>query len=150
MLKKEDIKNWKIVEVIDDIVLINEASQDYVKRILNDLKVPTTNHKSTNREFTEIDWQKMDKYFKFFFDNEGEEKLNEDAFRNSALSKKDNLIITYGWNEPPIKISTEKFIEDWEGFIRSIIWETIIFSEDLELIMEISRDYNLHSNFKIR
>ena len=150
MIKKEDIKNWKLVEVIDDIELIEETSQDYVERILSELKIPTTNHTSTNREFTEIDWQKMDNYFKFFFDNEVEEKLNEEAFRKSALSKKENLIITYGWNEPPVKVSTQKFIEDWEGFIRSTIWETIMFSEDFELIMEVSRDYNLHSNFKIK
>lgn len=150
MLKKEDIKNWKLVEVIDDIVIIDEVSQDYVKRVLDELKVPTTNHVSTNRKFTEIDWRKMGDYFKFFFDNEGEEKLNEKAFRNSILSKKKNLIITYGWNEPPIKISTQKFIEDWEDFIISVKYETIIFSDDFELIMEVSRDYNLHSNFKIR
>lgn len=149
-MKKEDIKNWKLTEVIDDIELINETSQDYLERILRDLKIPTTNHTSTNREFTEIDWQKMDSYFRFFFEKEGEEKINEEAFKNSALSKKENVIITYGWNEPPVKISTKNFIEDWEGFIRSTIWETIIFSEDLELVMEVSRDYHLHSNFKIR
>ena len=150
MFKKESIKNWKLTEVIDEIIIINEASQDYVKRILAEFKIPTTNHTSTNREFTEIDWNKMNEYYKFFFDNENEEKLIEEAFRKSALSKKKNLIITYGWNEPPIIISTQKFIDDWEDFIASTIWETIIFSEDLELIIEISRDYNLHSNFRIK
>lgn len=149
-MNKEDIKNWKLEEVINDIVIIDDVSQDYVKRILDKLKIPTTNHTSTNREFTEIDWKKISSYYKFFFDNEKEEELNKEAFRNSALSKKENLIITYGWNEPPIKISTQKFIKDWEDFIASTQWETIIFSEDLELIMEVSRDYNLHSNFKIR
>ena len=66
MFKKENIKNWKLVEVLDDIELIDETSQDYVKRILIDLKIPVNNHKSTNREFTEIKWSKMDNYFNFF------------------------------------------------------------------------------------
>ncbi len=149
-MNKEDIKNWKLEEIIDDIVIIDELSQDYVGRILDELNVPTTNHVTTNRAFTEIDWQKMDNYFKFFLDNEGEEELNERAFRNSILSKKEKLIIIYGWNEPPVKISTKKFISDWEDFMASTQWETIIFSEDLELIMEVSRDYHVHSNFKIR
>tara|TARA_R100001377_G_C3151679_1_gene96504 strand:+ start:168 stop:617 length:450 start_codon:yes stop_codon:yes gene_type:complete len=149
-MNKGDIKNWKLEEVINDIAIIDDVSQDYTKRILDKLKIPTTNHTSTNREFTEIDWKKIGSYHKFFFDNEKEEELNKEAFRNSVLSKKENIIITYGWNEPPIKISTQKFIEDWEDFIASTQWETIIFSEDLELIMEVSRDYNLHSNFKIR
>ena len=46
-------------------------------------------------------------------------KINEEAIRSSELSQKDNIIITYGWNEPTIKISTQKFIDDYNDFIAS-------------------------------
>ncbi len=149
-MKKEDINNWKLIEVLDDIELIEEDARDFLPCILNKLNVPTTKHTTTNREFTEIDWGKMKSYFKFFFDNEGEEKINEEAFKSSELSKKKSVIIFYDWNVPVVKVPVDLFIKDWEDFIASTQWETIMFSEDYELIMEVSRDYNLYSNFKIR
>ncbi len=149
-MNKGNIKNWKLIEVIDDIEVIDELSQKYINRILKEFQIPLTQHTSINRKFTQIDWENIDKYNKFFLDKEGEEEINQKALQASKLADKDNLIITYGWNEPTIKISTQKFIDEWEDFIASTHWETIIFSDDFELIIEVSRDYNLHSNFKIR
>jgi len=149
-MTKKDIKNWKLVEVISNIEIIADDSTAYLENLVEKLDIPLTNHIQTNRENTQIDWSKSTEYHRFFLDGEGEEEKNTVAFRNSKLSQKKNLIFIYGYKEPAVLIPTSIFIEDWEDFIASTQWETIIFSEDLELIMEVSRDYNLHSNFKIR
>ena len=147
---KSDINNWKLKEVINEIEIVHENSSDYIDYILKKLNLPIADYKSIDRRQTHIDWNKIDNYYKFFFDGEGQEKENELALKTSELSKKDKLIITYGFNEPAIIINTSKFIREWEDFIASTQWETIIFSEDFKLIMEVSRDYYLHSNFKIK
>ena len=66
---------------------------------------------------------------------EGEEEENKSAFRNSILSRKENLILLYGYKEPAVLVPTNIFIEDWEDFMASSQWEIIIFSEDLKLMM---------------
>ncbi|TCI85060.1 hypothetical protein [Tenacibaculum sp. M341] len=149
-MENQDINNWKLLEVIDEILIVDEKSQNYIKDVFDEINIPKTSFEDGNRVKTQINWVKIPTYNKFFFDNEGDEKENEIALRNSKLSNKENLIITYGWNEPAIKISTQKFIDEWEDFIASTHWETIIFSEDLELIIEVSRDYFMHSNFLIK
>ncbi|WP_350290169.1 hypothetical protein [uncultured Croceitalea sp.] len=148
-MTKEDIKNWKLVEVISNIEIVADDSTVYFENLVEKLNIPLTNHIQTNRENTQIDWSKLTEYHRFFLDGEGEEEKNTAAFRSSELSQKKNLIFIYGYKEPAVLIPTSIFINDWEDFIASTQWETIIFSEDLELIMEVSRDYNLHSNFKI-
>ncbi len=147
---KQEINNWKLVEVIDEIAVVNKNSQDYLSEIFEKENIIESAFKGISRSNTRIDWNKMPVYHKFFFDHEGEEMNNQLAFKNSKLSEKENLIITYGWKEPTIKIATQKFINEWEDFIASTHWETIIFSEDLELIIEVSRDYFMHSNFLIK
>ena len=149
-MKKQDIKNWKLVEVIDKINIIADDSSDYFDDLVKKLSIPIINHTTINRTHTHINWQKMPGYFKFFLDGEVEENENESAFRNSALSEKENLIILYGWKEPAVLLPTKMFVEDREDFIASTQWEAIMFSEDFELIMEVSRDYHLHSNFKVK
>jgi len=49
-----------------------------------------------------------------------------------------------------IKLPTNIFIEKWEDFLIAIGWEPIIFSEDFKLIIELSRDLCIHSNFFIQ
>lgn len=149
-MTKEDIKNWKLVEVINDIEIIAGDSDIYFKTIVDKLNIPLTNHTLIDRENTQIDWSKYVGYNRFFLDEEGKEKDNEIALKNSILSQKENLIFLYGYKEPAILIPTNIFIKDWEDFIASTQWEAIIFSEDLQLIIEVSRDYYLHSNFKIK
>ncbi|MEM1002816.1 MAG: hypothetical protein AAGH46_09210 [Bacteroidota bacterium] len=147
---KENIKNWKLVEVIDHIEVIADDSSAYLEKLTKKMTIPMTAYTSTNRENTQINWLKLSNYHKLFLDGEGEGEKNKSAFQSSFLSQKKNLILLYGYKEPAVLVPTKIFIGDWEDFIASTQWETIIFSEDLELIMEVSRDYNLHSNFKIR
>lgn len=148
-MKKEDIKNWKLLEVLSEIIIVKDDSSDYFDFLVDELDIPMANHSTINREFTNINWLKMSPYFKFYLDDDTHEN-NEIAFNKSKLSKKENLLILYGSKQPAILIPTKLFIRDWEDFIASTQWETIIFSEDFELVMEVSRDYYLHSNFKIK
>ena len=149
-MTREDIKNWKLVEVISNIEIIADDSDAYFESLAKKLDIPLINHTSTDRENTQINWSKLIGYHRFFLDGEGEEEENKSAFRNSILSRKENLILLYGYKEPAVLVPTNIFIEDWEDFMASSQWEIIIFSEDLKLMMEVSRDYNLHSNFKIK
>ncbi|WP_299676375.1 hypothetical protein [uncultured Dokdonia sp.] len=149
-MNKEDIKNWKLVEHIEDVDIIDSDSNSYFKSLAKKLDIPLTNFKDVNRENTNIDWQKMSNHFKFFFDNEGEENEIEIALKKSNLSQKKKIIILYGTKEAAITIPVSIFISEWEDFIASTQWETLIFSDDYELIIEISRDYFMHSNFKIK
>ncbi|MBS1613344.1 MAG: hypothetical protein JST49_11030 [Bacteroidetes bacterium] len=147
-----EIKNWKLVEVIDKLEVLSYDSLSYRDELLKKLDIPLSNSLTgMNRAETTIDWTKMPNYYKSFFDYVGWEEKVSSWFLQSQLGKVQNLVIPYyaGGNGPTVKIPTEIFISDWEGFMRSAFWETIIFSEDNSLIMEITRDYHVHSNFKI-
>lgn len=149
-LLKAKIKNWKLTEIIDEIEIVAKDSIEEREILIDKLGLPRPIESiGLYRSETNINWNVMPNYHKFFFDREGYEKTIEKWLRNSELSQSKSLIITYGWKEPMIKVSTELFFEDWEGFIRSTLWETIIFSDDYKLIMEVSRDYYIHSNFQI-
>lgn len=145
-----EIRNWKLKEIAGQYEIIASDSIAYRNKLLQQLNLPKCGENSgLYREDTSIDWSKMPESYKFFFDKEGWEERIKKWFEKSKLGSTQNLLITYGWKEPMVKVPTKLFFEDWEGFIRSTLWETIIFSEDYKLIMEVSRDYYLHSNFKI-
>jgi hypothetical protein len=145
-----EFENWKLKEIAQDIEVIALDSIQYKKKLLADLALPLSeNNNEINRSETDINWLKFPQYYKFFFDKEGWENRIQEWFKTSKLSEVEKILITYGWEEPMIKVPTKLFLEDWEGFLRSTLWETIIFSEDFSLIMEVSRDYYLHSNFEI-
>ena len=147
---EKNIINWKIKEINGFYDVISIDSLEFIDKILKQLKLPLNNGNSgLYKQDTAINWSKMPQYYKLFFDEPGWEKRITNFFIESELKNTSHLIITYGKNEPVIKIPTKLFIDDWEGFIRSTLWESFIFSEDYKLIMEISRDYCLHSNFRI-
>ena len=145
-----DLKNWKLNEIKGRFEVIDTHSSEWLYQKLLKLKIPLREDLTgLNRKETWIDWNKMPVYHRFFFDLEGWEDKIAEFFARSELKNTSHLIIPYGWKEPVIKITTELFLEDWEGFLRSTKYETVIFSEDYKLIMEVSRDYCLHSNFRI-
>jgi hypothetical protein len=145
-----NIKNWKLKEVIDSVNIVDENSSIFKESIIKKLNLPVSiEFIMSTISNTELDWNKISNYYKFYFDRAGWEKRIGDAFKISELKKSQHLIITYGWEEPTVMIPTELFFDDWEGFIASTHYESLIFSEDYKLIMEISRDYYLHSNFEI-
>ena len=144
------MENWKLKEINGQYSVIDNNSISYRNNLLEKLNIPICdgNEAGLHRSDTLIDWYRMPIYYKFFFDNQNLEEKIQRSLKSSMLLEKDNLIITYGWEEPAILVPTLLFFEDWEGFIRSALWETIIFSEDKDIIMEVSRDYFLHSNFE--
>jgi hypothetical protein len=145
------MKNWKLQEINGLYSIVNDNSISYRNNLLEKLNVPVCyeNETGLHRSDTLIDWYRMPRYYKFFFDNQNLEEKIHRSLKSSRLLEKENVIIIYGWEEPAIMVPTSLFFEDWEGFIRSTFWETIIFSEDKDILMEVSRDYYLHSNFEI-
>ena len=143
-----EIENWKLKEIIGDFEIIDDNSPEYIADILVKLKLPLVNDYIPNRSQTEIDWTKMPCYYRFLISDK-DESLIETLFRKSSIITSKKMILTYGWEEPAIKISTDLFLNDCEGFIRSKLWEGFIFSENFDLIIECTRDYYLHSNFPI-
>ena len=142
------IKNWKLNEIVGKFDILENNSPEYISHILMKLNVPVVDTYSPNRSQTEIDWLKMRNYYSFFTDDKNE-LLIKGFLKKSLLGQSRNVIITYGWEEPVIIIPIDLFLQDWEGFVRSKLWEGFIFSEDFELIIECTRDYYIHSNFEI-
>lgn len=146
----ENIRNWKLKQILDKIEVIHPHSIEFRNELVKEKKIPRNDNVSgLHRQETYLDWSKFNDYHSFCFDNESEEDIIRTNLVNSKLGEQMNIIMLYGWGEPVVKIPIALFIEDWEGFIRSALWETLIFSEDLELLMEVTRDYHIHSNFLI-
>lgn len=148
---KHIIKNWKLKEVIDQIEIVHEDSIKYRDERLKESEIPLVNNLTgIDRSETIIDWSNLEKNYSFNFDNAGEEEIIKNYLEDSELKEVENIIILYGWKEPAVRLPTKLFIFDWEGFIRSTQWETLIFSEDLTHLIEITRDYYMYSNFPIQ
>lgn len=143
-----NITNWKLKEISDLIEIVHPKSQDYESEVLQNIGIPKKINDVLSTERTIIEWYKIPEHYKFFLDDKDETAI-EMALKKSELSTYSKIILTYGWNQPAVKFPTELFIKDWQDFIASQTWEGLMFSEDFKLIMECSRDYYLHSNFKI-
>lgn len=146
----EGLKNWKLKEVEEHVEVVATDSIQRRNELLVELGLPHS-HDLTglDRSETTIDWRRMPKHYQFFFDRHGWNEIVARRLKQSSLQGYSKVIVTYGWKEPMVRIPTEIFIEGWEDFFQSTKYETIVFSEDYRLIMEVSRDYMLHSNFMI-
>lgn len=91
----------------------------------------------------------MEPKYAVSFDYENIELEMAGKLRQSLLTQCEFVIITYGWEEPVIKLKTDIFIKNWDEIFSSTKYESIITSVDYRLIMEVTRDFILHSNFKI-
>ena len=49
-MNNSEITNWKLVEVHKQIEIVDKTSQDYTKRILEQVKMPLTIDDSINRK----------------------------------------------------------------------------------------------------
>lgn len=144
------VNNWKIEELLGNypIEIINEPSQEFDDKILANKKLPTMTHHNISNSHTSIDWGKVDNYHKFFTDNFDEEYIIQ-KIKSSELVKYQYIIMSFGWNESIAKIPSVLFFQDPLEFFFSKRWEGFIYSEDFNLIIELSHDYYVHSNFKI-
>jgi|GEM_PF-1779894 len=143
-------KNWKLKELEDRLEIVSDDSIEYETRVLKKMGIPLADDTaSTIGDYTIIDWDQMTEHYHFYFDRIKDEDFIRRSMSNSKLGKYKHLIITYGYNEPAVKVRLSDFLDDWEGFVRSTLWESTMFTDDYKLIMEVSKKYYLHSNFKI-
>jgi len=145
-----EITNWKLREVINDVTIVDTNSSIFKHNILEKLQLPIGQGFKCGPSVTDINWENMSNHYSFYFDKIGWENKIKNAFEQSLLIRAQNLIITYGFSEPTILIPVKVFLDDWDGFFASVRYAALIFSEDYKLIMEVSRDYYLHSNFYIQ
>ena len=144
-----ELKNWKLKEVLESIEVIEWGASSFIENKLLELGISPQYNDHFHRGETFVAWSKMPEYHKFFFDKEGWEDRIKRWFEKSKLGEVKHVIITYLQEEVVIKVPTDIFFADWEGFVRSTLYNGLFLSGDYKLIMEVSRDYFLHSNFKI-
>lgn len=144
-----EIKNWKLVQAKEHIKIIHEDSIEFIDKILSENSLPIKFNQHLNRSESFIDWDMMKLHFLLFFDYEGSEEEVKVRLQKSNISKTDFLILTYGRGEPAIKVPTQIFINEWEDYVASALYQTLIMDEEKSLIIEVTRDYYMHSNFSI-
>ena len=144
------ITNWKLLEVLKDVEIVADDVPRYRDQVLEKLNIPTPDTINVlDRSATIIDWTKMPEHWKFSIDNRSLDHKFHKILKRSAIGQTSRVIIEYGVDEPAVSVPTKLFIKDWEDFFASTKWETVIFSEDYKLIIEVTRDFMIHSNFKI-
>ena len=96
--KNDEIKNWKLNEVIDHIEILSKKIIDLTS-FLHSHNVPQSEVLTgINRSETIIDWLKMNNYYQIFFDFENSENVIKGYFKNSEIFKYLNVIILYDSN----------------------------------------------------
>jgi hypothetical protein len=144
------IKNWKLEELEGRFEIVSNDSIKHEKEIFDKMGIPHKDESPTTLgDYTIIDWDIMPEHYYFYFDGKTDEDFIRRSLINSELKEYEYLIITYGYNQPAVKVRISDFFKDWEGFIRSTLWESTMFTNDYKLIIEVSKKYYLHSNFKI-
>lgn len=143
------VKNWKLKEVSEHITILNDSISSFIQEKFQKFGIPQRYNEGFDRSETYIDWDKISEHHTFFFDYEDSEEPIKKLFENSDLAGYEYLIITYDQDELVVRVPFSIFLDDWEGFIRSTLYNALIFSEDFKLVLEVSRDYYFHSNFKI-
>ncbi|MGQ2985566.1 hypothetical protein [Flavobacterium sp.] len=143
------ITNWKLLELEGLFEIISEDSVSYIENFLENNNIPLYNGIGGTRSESRIGWDLMSPKYEFCFDYDNIESKVTNKLKMSQLTQHEFVIVTYGWKEPIIKLKTDIFIENWSDIFSSTKYESIITSFDCKLIMEVTRDYILHSNFKI-
>ncbi len=143
------IYNRTLLHTLEEVEIVSENAQQLKEHLLDSLEIPSPAViDAINRSSTEIDWQRMPKYYKLPFDDYSEDVIVE-MLINSRLAASSKVLILFSQLQLFVKVPTDFFIQDWERFFICTGFQTLIFSEDYKQIMEVSRDYYLHSNFKI-
>jgi hypothetical protein len=144
-----EINNWKLKEILESIKIINKDSMEFIDETLFNLNLPVKHNEHMNTGETFINWNLMNKHHSFFFDYIGNEDEVKERIANSLLKEYNSIIVTYGHSEPTVEIDMRAFLNEWEEIFSSTLYNSLMFSPDYKLIMEITRDYHLHSNFLI-
>lgn len=144
------IKNWKLTELSGRYEVISNNGVQFRNEILLDNNIPMPNYvNGLNRSATNIEWSKMPEYYITSIASYNEENSFVERLQKSSITSSEYVIIIYDQEDLAIKIKTSLFVKDVLDFIDSVFNEAIIFSSDFKFIIEISRDYSIHSNFTI-
>lgn len=144
------VKNWKLKELEGKFEILSTDSIEYENKVFENIGIPLKDEApSTLGDYTIIDWDKIPEHHYFYFDRIKDEDFIRKSLSQSRLKEYEFLIITYGYNQPAVRVHLSDFFKDWEEFIRSVLWESTMFTDDYKLIMEVSKKYYLHSNFEI-
>ncbi|RZK18164.1 MAG: hypothetical protein EOO43_12780 [Flavobacterium sp.] len=131
------ITNWKLLEIIESVEVIHPKSQLYLNEALKKYPKKKNDILSSHRTF--LEWNSIVGYHRFFLDDKDESSV-EKCFRHSTLKNFESLILTYGFDEPVVKIPAELFFTEWEEFLSSQKWSGFIFSCDSKIVAECSQD----------
>ena len=143
------ILNWKLQQLKGKYRVISTDFIAYRDRLFEKLSLPVDyNQPFFHRGETNIHWEKMPTHYSFFFDYEGNEGIVQ-MLKNTPLKNYDEIIVEYPQDDLIVAIDMTVFLEDWEEIFASTLYNSLFFTFDNKLIMEISRDYLLHSNFLI-
>lgn len=150
MMDNKICNNWKIEQLLHfhPIEIIPIASQDFDTKKIKSLNLPIRKNNLLSIHGTLVEWNKVKNYYNFFLDDFSDELIIEN-FKKSCLADYNNLIISFGWNETVAKIPSELFLDDPLEYFATQFHCGFIYSSDFKLIIEISEDYYVHSNFEI-
>jgi len=149
-MKSGITNNWKIDELIKEysIEIIPIASQEFDQNKIISLGFPIKKNDLLSIHKTLIEWNVTNNYHCFFLDDYTEEELIV-FFKKSILAEYTKLVISFGWNESVAIIPAYLFLNDPLEFFATQFYSGFIYSYDYKLIIEISEDYYIYSNFKI-
>lgn len=128
-----------------------EGKNEGFENFLTELKVSNSGQ-NWNEDHSQVDWNKMENHYQFFFDFEQNEIVIKDWLKKSELLKYDYVFTWLSWDDPIIKIKTKEFIENWEEVYIASVEGIILTTLDGKLVLEFTDDfkYNLNSNFEIK
>lgn len=120
-------------------------------RFLKDLRI-SCNGESWNKDHSQIDWNRLENHYQFFFDFEENDIQVQAWLNNSELINHEYLYTWLSWDDPIIKIKTSEFIKKWEWFYIASVEGMILITEDGTKFLEFTDDYkhHLNSNFEIK
>ena len=144
------INNWKLKESIQKIEIVSYEGLQKLQMLLSDRNIQLSNDfNPIIRGSTLLDWSKIEDYHYFSFDDTSIEETLKKMFSESKLQIAEYLILIYYHDKLAVKIYTDDFINEWVDFLRSVYYETVIFLDKIDYFMEVTRDYKIHSNFRI-
>lgn len=144
------INNWKLKESIQKVEIVSYEGLKKLQMLLSDRNIQLSNDfNPIIRGSTLLDWSKIEDYQYFSFDDTSIEETLKKMFSVSKLQIAEYLILIYYHDKLAVKIYTDDFVNEWEDFLQSVLYETVIFLDKSDYFMEVTRDYKIHSNFRI-
>jgi hypothetical protein len=143
-----EIKNWKLVELSDKILSVNDYSHDKLLEISQKQGVPLeTHYPFMSRAETEFEWW-PGKNFVFNINSYEAKELTD--LINSALTGIEEFVyVIFVHDGIIVELEFLVFSEHVDDLIYSTLFHTIVFGKNHKYLIEVSRDYNLHSNIQI-